>query len=164
MALIYSSTVRYTSLLENPDPNAKGIASAHRADSVEVLEYNGGPYCKVRIPPGQLATDGYLPIGLFQYDSLMVAFVNETNVNTGGTNRLKYVVPPQFIRDRATTTTYYPSPSSTTQSTKSTQSSASTNTAQSYSSGTTSSHTVHTGPRGGKYYINKNGKKTYIKK
>jgi len=27
-----------------------------------------------------------------------------------------------------------------------------------------SSRTIHTGPRGGKYYINKNGKKTYIKK
>ncbi len=27
-----------------------------------------------------------------------------------------------------------------------------------------SNRTIHTGPRGGKYYINKNGKKTYIKK
>jgi hypothetical protein len=26
------------------------------------------------------------------------------------------------------------------------------------------SRTIHTGPRGGKYYINKNGKKTYVKK
>ncbi|WP_065218026.1 MULTISPECIES: hypothetical protein [Butyricimonas] len=27
-----------------------------------------------------------------------------------------------------------------------------------------SSRVIHTGPRGGKYYINKNGKKTYVKK
>lgn len=27
----------------------------------------------------------------------------------------------------------------------------------------TGSHTIHTGPRGGKYYYNKNGKKTYVK-
>ncbi|GAB3822313.1 hypothetical protein GCM10028895_26460 [Pontibacter rugosus] len=29
---------------------------------------------------------------------------------------------------------------------------------------TTPSRTIHTGPRGGKYYINKNGNKTYIKR
>jgi len=29
---------------------------------------------------------------------------------------------------------------------------------------TTSGKTIYTGPRGGKYYINKNGNKTYIKK
>lgn len=34
----------------------------------------------------------------------------------------------------------------------------------SYSGKTYSGKTVHTGPRGGKYYINKNGKKTYIKR
>lgn len=29
---------------------------------------------------------------------------------------------------------------------------------------TSSGRIIHTGPRGGKYYINKNGKKTYVKK
>lgn len=32
------------------------------------------------------------------------------------------------------------------------------------SSGNSSDGTIYTGPRGGKYYINKNGKKTYIRK
>lgn len=32
------------------------------------------------------------------------------------------------------------------------------------SSGSSSGRTIHTGPRGGQYYINSNGKKTYIKK
>jgi hypothetical protein len=33
-----------------------------------------------------------------------------------------------------------------------------------YSSGSSSGKTIHAGPRGGQYYINKNGKKTYVKK
>jgi len=31
-------------------------------------------------------------------------------------------------------------------------------------SSSTSSRTIHTGPRGGRYYINKNGNKTYVKR
>lgn len=48
--------------------------------------------------------------------------------------------------------------SSSTQQTKSTQSTAPTSTSGSYNK------TIQTGPRGGQYYINKNGNKTYIKK
>lgn len=96
-ALIYSPTTRYTPLLEQADAKSKELASAHRADSVDVLEYFGGPYCKVRIPPGQLATDGYLPIELFRYDSIMVVYVNQTSEKAGKTRRLKYEAPPQFI-------------------------------------------------------------------
>lgn len=33
-----------------------------------------------------------------------------------------------------------------------------------YSGSSSSSNTIYTGPRGGRYYINKNGNKTYIKK
>ncbi|HET6558051.1 MAG TPA: hypothetical protein VFG54_12100 [Prolixibacteraceae bacterium] len=36
-------------------------------------------------------------------------------------------------------------------------------TKSSYGSSSGSGRTIHTGPRGGKYYINKNGNKTYIK-
>lgn len=55
---------------------------------------------------------------------------------------------------------YEPIKSSTVNS-----SSSNTSTQNSISTGTTSSgRTIYTGPRGGKYYINSNGNKTYIKK
>jgi len=38
-----------------------------------------------------------------------------------------------------------------------------TSSTKNYSSGSTS-RTIHTGPRGGNYYINKNGNKTYVKR
>ena len=54
--------------------------------------------------------------------------------------------------------TYEPRSTTTTNNNKSSISSGA-------SSGTTSSgRTIYTGPRGGKYYINSNGNKTYIKK
>ena len=34
----------------------------------------------------------------------------------------------------------------------------------SYSGSSSSSRVIHTGPRGGQYYINKNGNKTYVKR
>lgn len=33
-----------------------------------------------------------------------------------------------------------------------------------YSSSSANGRTIHTGPRGGRYYINKNGNKTYVKR
>lgn len=61
-------------------------------------------------------------------------------------------------------TTYYKPNTYTSNSTYNSLSKKNSSTSTNYSPSKSSSKTIQTGPRGGKYYINKNGKKTYVKK
>lgn len=98
--LVYSDELRYLSLLGSPAANSKGVASVKRGEFVDLLEYKGGRFIKVRIPPGQLETDGYLQIDFFKYDRRLVDFINNYNGAIQSSTRLKYAEPPQFIKDR----------------------------------------------------------------
>lgn len=122
------------------DADSKLIATLESIDSVILLSYDGGSYYKIspKKSPNKIA---YLYIEFLRFDEKAVERINKISVDVGGTAKLKYEQLPKDYRYQAT--------KSYSKST--------------YSSGS-SSRTIHTGPRGGRYYINKNGKKTYIKK
>lgn len=79
-----------------------------------------------------------------------------------------YTPPSSTSQDvsisNTSTNTNSTSGSSATQSSSSTYTPSSSSSTYTPTSSTTSSRTIYTGPRGGKYYINSHGNKTYVRK
>jgi hypothetical protein len=126
-------------LRKKPDADSKLVVALESVDTVILINYVGGSYYRVASQKAP-SKEGFLYIEFLRFDKDAVQIINKVNVDAGEQVRLKYESLPKDYRSQ-TTKSYY---------------------RKSYSSG--SSRTIHTGPRGGRYYINKNGKKTYIKK
>lgn len=147
LALVYAPSGYSIPIRNKPNRDSKELTHCNSVDSLLLLQYKGGMYYRVKTRLSQLSVEGYLYIDFLKYDEFAVSVVTEYNKKHGGTVRLKYVAPPKYYKSQGTkayiSSDYSPSPSS---------------------GSSPSNHTIHTGPRGGKYYINKNGNKTYVKK
>ncbi len=138
-AIVFAPSGHPVPLRKTPDTDAKQIGIIDCADSVILISYDGSMFYKVATKSGSKKR-GYLYIDFLQYDERAVQHINSYHAKAGHPFRLKYEKLPKAYASQVKKS--YPT--------------------KSYSSGS-SGRTIHTGPRGGKYYINKNGKKTYLK-
>ncbi|MBT1695659.1 hypothetical protein KK083_02145 [Fulvivirgaceae bacterium PWU4] len=143
-SLVYNhGNVMYIREKQNID--AKELATVKSRDSVLIVDYDGGKYLKVRSAVDK-TIQGYLYIDFFQYDAKAVDIINRHPKNQSNGKKIKMLPLPK--EDKYQQTDYSNSRNNTSPNTGS------------YSQ----SKAIHTGPRGGQYYINKNGNKTYVKK
>jgi hypothetical protein len=141
-ALVYNQgNVIY--IREKPNIDSQELAKCNSRDSVEILEFRGGNYLGVRtVTPD--STKGYMYVDFFQYDQRAVDEINAVYREIGNSKRMKCLPIPK--EDKYQVSDY-------------------SNKRSTYSGGSSSpSRSIQTGPRGGQYYINKNGNKTYVKK
>jgi len=142
-SLVFAPSKYPIAIRERPNIDSDAIVYLNSVDSVLLLEYTGGDYYKVCLPINRTKA-GYVSLDYLTYDQTPVTRVNTYNQTHGKGRRLTYTSPPRGYEKQKTN--------------KYTE-------AQLYNSNSSSpaTRTIHTGPRGGRYYINKNGKKTYVK-
>ncbi len=139
-ATVYTLLGKSAPLRAKPDVDAKEIARCKSLEKVQILEYADSKYFKVTCHD----ITGYLHRDFLASDVEAVRIVNEYNAEHGIVDKFGYADTSQSQVSESAPSQSYSTPSG------------------GYRSG--SSHTIRTGPRGGKYYINSHGKKTYVKK
>lgn len=139
LAMVFAPGDYPFSIRSAPDIDSQEVGRCNSIDSVLLLRYSGGKYCHVALARNP-AISGFLYIDFLKYDEMAVNTINDYNRRNGSSLKLTYTAPPKGYKsqqNKSIPSSTYTSPSS--------------------------GHDIKTGPRGGRYYINKNGNKTYVK-
>lgn len=121
----------------------KPINELYTASNNDIL-LKSSPYSIRKISKGIQINDTIYVYGIYDYKWYMVR-VGKRKYFAGYNDLTDFKAVNKMYKE-AVPATFYPSPTNTTKSTYS------------------PTRTIQTGPRGGQYYINKNGNKTYIKR
>lgn len=144
LSLVYSPSKYPIAIRQRANIDTKAIVYLHSVDTVLLLDYTGGDYYEVCLPE-HVDRIGYVSLDYLVYDQTAVTKVNRYNETHGKARRLTYKAPPKGY-EKQQTNEY--------------------SEAQLYNANhfytAPATKTIHTGPRGGRYYINKNGNKTYV--